>query len=133
MFAILSLFSIPNFYRIILKTIIFPEKYEDLFFPKIFEDLFFVFLLFTHIFTKKRWIFDIFEKKTLLNFLPYCPYWGTPKISKRRFWPYFCHIDLIEGVLIDANHSRFLPKLTIHISALIAIHFGKRREKSYTL
>ena len=36
MFAILSLFSIPNFYRIILKTIIFPEKYEDLFFFLLF-------------------------------------------------------------------------------------------------
>ena len=40
----------------------FPKKYEDLF------------LLFTHIFTKKRLIIDIFRKKTLWICLTYWQY-----------------------------------------------------------
>ena len=62
----------------------------SLFFLKNFEDLFFYS---TPIFLWKRGEFlNFLKKKTLLNFLAYCPYWGTDQNKKASvlitFLPY---------------------------------------------
>ena len=59
-------------------------------------------------FTKKRCFIEIFEIVPFDYFSQIVLIEGRTKIQKRRFWPHFPQIVLIEGVLIDRNHSSFL-------------------------